>query len=125
MEVTLPEVFNSIWQVDNTTLEAFFVNVTNHEVTFSFVMPSEQLQATVEEKQYHSPSRYRRKNTRVYPMPEPMPVYGELYTPDGRSKRFIMDGDTGNGFTFTIPPRSVLVQMIPTNQKIGVIHSEC
>ena len=125
LEVTLPEVFNSIWQVDDTTLEAFFVNVTNHEVTFSFVMPSEQLQATVEEKQYHSPTRYRRKNTRVYPMPEPMPVYGELYTPDGRSKRFIMDGDTGNGFTFTIPPRSVLVQMIPTSLKDGVIHSEC
>ena len=99
--------------------------MTNHEVTFSFVMPSEQMQVTHEESNYSDPTVYRRKSTHIYPMPEPFPVYGEIYTPDGKRERFIMDGDTGNGFTVTIPPRSVLVQMIPTNQKIGVIHSEC
>ena len=122
--VELPAVMNSAWQCDDTSVKVFFVNILNEEVTFNFCMQTVQLEQTVDfsnsGKTVNIPQKKRSQYS--YPLPEPSPCYGLLYTVDGKCSKFIMDGNTRGGFKVTLPPRSVLIQKINNVLDYGKVH---
>ena len=123
--VELPAVMNSAWQCDDASTKVFFVNILNEEVSFDYSMYTVQLEQTVDfnnaKKTVNIPQQPK-KTKYTYPMPEPSPCYGTLYTIDGKTETSIMDGDTRSGFKITLPPRSVLVQRINNALNYGKVH---
>ena len=108
-----PAVLNSVWQSDNASIAVVLCNISQEEQTFSIVMPSIQLGDTV----------IKRGGEKYYKYPLPQASQGYLLEyRNGRKPRVVPQGDSTNGFTVTMQPRSVAVLQISSEKPYGVHH---